>query len=293
MSINKPKYILILYTLVLFFLLSNKSFSQINDSFYRQCRICNDLLNIDSNTQATICYKKILEGNPKYYKNWLRLSISYIKTNNLDSAEKAIIFSIKYGLLNSDYTSNKYLKDKNGNFIFDKNKIDSIYYYLHANINADNKCTSFKELLHSSIIMSNYIRNTSNDQKIYSLIDSLSYIVLRKYLIDTVFTNNTLCLCLDNNDLRLDIVALLIHLNYYNENQSIEIEKLSMNFMKNGIIEPKIYAYIIDRRLDLILKKKQKYGEHFIKLDDVYSDEEINQININRAELGLIKLNKN
>ncbi|MFN9319180.1 MAG: hypothetical protein ACK58Q_01145, partial [Chitinophagales bacterium] len=79
----------------------------------------------------------------------------------------------------------------------------------------------------------------------------------------------------------------LIHMNYYDSESSKNVDKWAKELMFYGLLEPKDYAYIIDRRIEEIEKGKQKYGEHQWK----YNPLEINQINKNRAEIGLVPLN--
>lgn len=84
----------------------------------------------------------------------------------------------------------------------------------------------------------------------------------------------------------LNLQATLVHINYYDSISSELIENWAKQLMYYGILEPKEYAYIIDRRLATKGSKKQKYGEHLW----TYNKLELQEININRKKIGLIPL---
>jgi hypothetical protein len=84
-----------------------------------------------------------------------------------------------------------------------------------------------------------------------------------------------------------NLFLTLIHMNYYDNVSSVNVEKWAKELMYYGILEPKDFAYIVDRRIDLIGDKKQKYGTHFWN----YNLQELIQINKNRADIGLLPIN--
>lgn len=158
------------------------------------------------------------------------------------------------------------------------NQYDSLYKVKYASIK---HIISF---LDTSILYSNRFRSEKIlDSTKISNLDRNAYLFLSN--MNMKETASALrCITQKDYGIYLNFLTTLIHLNYYDSTSSKQVENWSKELMYYGILEPKDYAYIVDRRICIRGNAKQKYGEHFWN----YHPQEVKQININREEIGLL-----
>ena len=268
----------------------------------------------------SICFLLILLSNPskllcQYNSEYYRLSNSGYQFYEEGEYEKSIkefskihdtllrkrdfivllnIYGNRNDTTNLLTTFSKYAKSNNDCEL--AYSINSISKYKHL---FSNKCTSkfdsiYKEeyskvfqiisFIDTSIKYSNFYRKNN-------MFDSFAKLDKDAY---RFFTNCKMkeiakafrYLTQKEKGLYTNFFTTLIHMNYYDTISSRNVENWSKELMYYGLLEPKNFAYIVDRRIAEIGDGKQKYGEHFWK----YNSEELNQINKNRAEIGLLPL---
>jgi hypothetical protein len=173
--------------------------------------------------------------------------------------------------------------NKYKHFIKEKcnNAFDSIYKEKYASIE------HFISFLNTSIQYSHKYRTEKifDSVKIAS-VDKNAYLFLTNIKLKEV-ASALKYITQKDNSVYLNLHATLIHLNYYDSTSSIVVENWAKELMNYGLLEPKDYAYIIDRRICLKGDSKQKYGTHFWN----YNANEVIEINKNREKIGLLPIN--
>ena len=159
---------------------------------------------------------------------------------------------LKYILQNDSFKNDENI---NNDLIDYKVIVDSIQNTDSSNI----KLIKFIELLDASITISNYVRN-NNKIELYSIVDSLSFVILSDFLMDKDFMNKlkpTPSIINKSNEL----MAFLIHANYYSKPMSDSIAIICNELLEKNIIRPKDYWYIHYRRLEVLDKGKSRTFE--------------------------------
>lgn len=150
----------------------------------------------------------------------------------------------------------------------------------------NNKLLPFICFLDSSIRHSNRLRKEEKlDSSKIAKLDKEAFLFLKTLNIEKIAKGLRYIIQKDYK-VYLNLQTTLVHINYYDSISSELIENWANQFMYYGILEPKEYAYIIDRRIASMGSKKQKFGEHLW----TYNKLELEEININRKKIGLIPI---